>query len=119
MPSAVKSSAQVNAAQPLSRAPLHVKLPPAGPPRTLNGVESAAHQIVREWELHVIVDDEYFSPMYLWDDSRMRAMKYTAHPLERRQQLFRRSPFAERRVAEAVHELRQIARLQRRGLSWR
>ena len=48
-----------------SKAPPGVVVPPALP--AVDGVrETAAQQLVREWELHVELEDKYYSPCYLW-----------------------------------------------------
>lgn len=52
---------------PKSMAPPGVVLPTSGvPPAENKEAESAAQQIVREWELHCEVDSSYFSPCHQW-----------------------------------------------------
>ena len=48
-----------------SKAPPGVVVAPALP--DVSGLhETAAQQLVREWELHVELEDKYYSPCYLW-----------------------------------------------------
>ena len=61
-----------------SLAPPGTRLPPGGvPPADNTGNESAAQQIVREWELHVEVNKQYYSPCYLWTLAARKAAAYT------------------------------------------
>ena len=61
------------------KAPKERKLPPGGLPSALGGdEETAAAQVVREWEVHVEVDGEYFSPCYLWSVEARKAANYSA-----------------------------------------
>ena len=66
-PKITSSAAEAAAVRRRSLAPLETKLPASGFPAANNiGAESAAQQIVREWELHVDIDGSFYSPAYKW-----------------------------------------------------
>ena len=69
-----------------SRAPPTSTLPSAGLPSAENkaGAESAADQVVREWELHVEIQTPegakaYYSPCYKWTSEARKAAKFGAN----------------------------------------
>ena len=49
-----------------SLAPANLRVDKKLPECNNTSKESAAAQIIREWELHTKVGDEYFSPLYLF-----------------------------------------------------
>ena len=61
-----------------SLAPHMTKLPASGFPAAINTeVESAAQQVLREWELHVEVNEQFYSPAHLWTLAARQAGRYT------------------------------------------
>ena len=65
-----------------SLAPHMTKLPASGFPAANNTeVESAAQQVLREWELHVEVDDHFYSPAYKWTMGARKAAGLTDYDM--------------------------------------
>ena len=64
-----------------SMAPPTTRLPAGGFPPAKNASETPAEQIVREWELHVEVDDQFYSPAYKWTMGARKAAGLTDYDM--------------------------------------